>query len=138
MVANYSRIVRERGTFPIWFESKKRTLLMLTSEQPKEKIAWQNLMQQSTGIIKQFKGLVTEINDGIVTVVFKNFETNDDVACRFSIGQFGFEIKTNDFVLLNQCGMSFGFEKYNETLLEIIEDKELAKQISTYEEDYDI
>lgn len=138
MVANYSRIVRERGSFPIWFESNKRTLLTLTSEQPKEKVAWQNLMSQSVAIVKQFKGLVTEINDDVVTIVFKNSETDIDEAYHFNINRFRFDINIHDFVLLKQDDMKFEFEKYIETFPERSEDKELAKQISTYEEDYDI
>ena len=57
---------------------------------------------------------------------------------QFNIDKFEFDINVNDFVLLKQYDMTFEFEKYNETLLEKIEDRKFANKISSYEENYDI
>lgn len=90
-------------------------------------------------MVEKFKGLVTYIDNDVVTVVFKNAELGTSEAYRFGIDKFDFSLKINDSVILNQySNMKFEFIKYSENFYEKFEDKMIAKKIASYEEDYDI
>ncbi len=139
MLKDYIQIQSQIDLVPHWFESPMNEYLYkATNEQIEEKIGWQNIIIEQRNLVEQFKGLITEINDNIVTIVFKNTDSGIGEAYQFNIDKFEFDIKVNDFILLKQYDMTFEFEKYNETLLEKIEDRKFANRISLYEENYDI
>ena len=139
MLKDYIQIQSQIDLVPHWFESPMNEYLYkATNEQIDEKIGWQNIIIEQRNLVEQFKGLITEINDNIVTIVFKNTDSGIGEAYQFNIDKFEFDIKVNDFILLKQYDMTFEFEKYNETLLEKIEDRKFANRISLYEENYDI
>lgn len=131
-------IKRGLNSAPYWFKMPvNKNIDILTNEQTEEKIGWQHFSKQDT-LVEQFKGQIIEISDNIVTIVFKNTESNIGEACQFSLDRFQFEVNVNDFVLLKQYGMNFVFEKYTESVLERIEDRKFAQKIISYEENYDI
>lgn len=139
MLKDYLQIHPQIDYVPHWFESPMNEYLYkATNEQVEEKIGWQNILIEQKSLVKQFKGLITEINNNIVTIVFKNTDSGIGEAYQFNIDKFEFNINVNDFVLLKQYDMTFEFEKYNETFLEKIEDRKFANKISLYEENYDI
>lgn len=139
MLKDYLQIHPQIDYVPHWFElPMNESLYKATNEQIEEKIGWQNILIEQKTLVKQFKGLITEINGNIVTIVFKNIDSGIGEAYQFNIDKFEFDINVNDFVLLKQYDMTFEFEKYNETLLEKIEDRKFANKISSYEENYDI
>lgn len=139
MLKDYLQIHSQIDYVPHWFElPMNESLYKATNEQIQEKIGWQNILIEQKTLVKQFKGLITEINGNIVTIVFKNIDSGIGEAYQFNIDKFEFDINVNDFVLLKQYDMTFEFEKYNETFLEKIEDRKFANKISSYEENYDI
>lgn len=139
MLKDYLQIHSQIDYVPHWFElPMNESLYKATNEQLQEKIGWQNILIEQKTLVKQFKGLITEINGNIVTIVFKNIDSGIGEAYQFNIDKFEFDINVNDFVLLKQYDMTFEFEKYNETFLEKIEDRKFANKISSYEENYDI
>lgn len=135
MVANYLGL----DLIPHWyggFETEKSNIL--TNQAIEENIAWKRVVTQND-LVEKFKGLVTDIDNDVVTVVFKNAELGTSEAYRFGIDKFDFSLKINDSVILNQySNMKFEFIKYSENFYEKFEDKMIAKKIASYEEDYDI
>ena len=135
MVANYLDL----DLIPHWyggFETEKSNIL--TNQAIEENIAWKRVVTQND-LVEKFKGLVTDIDNDVVTVVFKNAELGTSEAYHFGIDKFDFSLKINDSVILNQySNMKFEFIKYSENFYEKFEDKMIAKKIASYEEDYDI
>lgn len=138
MVANYL-LNKDIDSIPLWYGGlDNEKLNILTNQAIDENIGWKRVLKKED-LIEQFKGLVTDIDDDVVTIVFKNIESGTSEAYRFGIDKFNFTLNVNDSVILNQySNMKFEFTKYIENFSDKMEDRKIAKRIVSYEENYDI
>jgi len=134
-------IINDKPSWARTSEMSKGILSVLTNARHFPQVQWQNYNNEKN-VTAKYCGMISEIRDKEVTVLFENEDENIKEAYSFNKSMFDFDIKINDFVILKKMNydgkISFEFSEYKESLEDKINDMRLAKKLLDEEENYDI